>query len=242
MKKKILLVIVLVLLSLTLATPVLAADPPGMDVDVDIVTPGDVDLDMEITSGGDVDITIDGVDFQDAAAAAYAALHAVGGISGGIDLNDFIRHFYWRIAPYENAINQNASVINFLGEAQAKLISEYQAVSDELKNSNDLTDGEIAGLNDKLEQIGIALGEVGNNLITANTKNEAMVAGLQSQLDTMNEEFASEQAAQNTNIQGNADFSNQIIAWVSQYLVILASVVVASLIIGIAGLVKACRR
>jgi len=230
------------LLVAMLAMPVLAADPPGLDVDIDIVTPGDVDLDMQINSGGDVDITIDGVDFQDAAAAAYAALHAVGGISGGIDLNDFIRHFYWRIAPYENAINQNAAVINMLGDANVKLISEYQAVSDKLRNSDDLTDSEISALNDRLDGIGDVLDEVAANLSSAYTENEAMVEELQFQVNELNTGIATEQAVQDAAIESNAGALLLTLAWASKCLIILASVVLASLIIGIIGLVKVCKK
>lgn len=68
MKKGMTVVAVVLITLLLMATPVLAQDPPGMEVDVDIYTPGDADVDIGIDAGGDVSVTIDGTDINEALA------------------------------------------------------------------------------------------------------------------------------------------------------------------------------
>ena len=134
--KKLLLIPMLILVLVLFATPVLAADPPDMDVDIGIGTPGDVDLDVGINAGGDVDITIDGVDFKQTANTASSALNRANDAwhrqdGGAINSADWYNYWYKEMAPVGDAINQLNGMMNFVMGAEAKLIEgDYIVVVD----------------------------------------------------------------------------------------------------------------
>lgn len=136
--KRRLAIILLVLVCLALnATPVFAADPPGTEVDVVVVTPGDVDLNVGINAGGDVDVTIDGVDFkQTTATANYAASKAQDAYNrtrNAFTPWDF--QYYWNmeVGPYVmGQIAELQGLTMLLLDAEAKLIEGHELTKEEI--------------------------------------------------------------------------------------------------------------
>ena len=137
MKKLFLVPILLVILSLV-ATPVLAVDPIGTEVEVIVITPDAVDLDVKVVAGGDVDVTIDGVDFkQTANLARQAYVDANRPTNGAFDF----RYYYWTVTEVGRDVvdqfNRIWQTINLLIESQAKMILELEAANariDELES------------------------------------------------------------------------------------------------------------
>ncbi len=239
MRKLILIIPLALLIVGLLGTPILADDPPDTEVDITVASPGDIDVDMELNSGGDTNITIDGVDFQDAASTAYSAWQAIGNIHGGIDYNDFMRYFYQRITPYENAIVQNSQIVSLLGEAQAKLITEHQTLVEELNSSQELTEEELEVLNTRLQ-------EVNSAIVSINTELDKSISSLETSLTTrissIEEQQASRDSVQNSAIEDNRDFSESVMSWAEDNITVLFYLVGGSLLLAMIGLVKAFRR
>lgn len=138
--KRIITAIVLGILLLVLATPVLASDPTGMDVDVAVVTPGDVDLDVDIDAGGDVGVTIDGTSYPEAIGVAINDAWYGGGRSP-IDKIDWYRYWNTEIEPYYNLLVNHDSFLGILAEAQAKLIQEEELTQSDIDTLMDAIDG-----------------------------------------------------------------------------------------------------
>lgn len=124
MKKVFLTVISVLMLLVLYASPAFAQDPPDLDVDIGIGTPGDVDLDIGINAGGDVDITVDGVDFKATAALAQSAYNQAHYNPPTNHKWDYV--YYWRITGIgdriEGQIAELQQISSLLLEANAKLI------------------------------------------------------------------------------------------------------------------------
>lgn len=119
--KKIFLVVISVLMLLMLcASPAFATDPPDIEVDVTVVTPGNVDLDVEINAGGDVDVTVDGVDLKETAALAQSAYNQANYNPPTNLMWDYT--YYWQITG--------------IGPQIERQIAELQQISSILLNSN----------------------------------------------------------------------------------------------------------
>lgn len=123
--------ILAIILFMGFATPVLASDPSGIDVNVDVVTPGDVGLDVDIDAGGDVDVTIDGTSYPDAMYSAIEEAMANGG-RGAIDKIDWYRYWNKEIEPYYNLLVNHDAFLAILSDAQAKLIQEEELTQNDI--------------------------------------------------------------------------------------------------------------
>jgi len=137
--KRLYLIPILVMVLLLIATPVFAADPSGMEVDVVVVAPGDVDLDVGINAGGDVDVTVDGVDFKQTAGTALAAYNRANEAyhrqdGGAINSADWYRYWNKEMAPIGDAINNINGVILLIADAEAKLIQGHELTTEELSS------------------------------------------------------------------------------------------------------------
>ncbi len=157
MKKFLLLIPVLLVIFLVHATPVLAYDPPDMDVDIGIDTPGDVDLDVNVSAGGDVEVTVDGVDFKQTARMAREAYSKATAPTNF--LWDY--SYYWQISGIgpgiEREIAELQELAKLLLDAEAKLIQEHELTKDELSairtavSSLDEANAEVAAALDSLD-------------------------------------------------------------------------------------------
>ncbi len=203
-----------VTMSILWAAPVFAADPPGMDVDVTVVTPGDVDLDVGIIAGGDVDITIDGVDFKQTAAIAQSAYNAAHSPHNG--LFDFT--YYWHLSGIGGQLSAQLSELrnmsNVLLSAEAKLIEGSKFTGAEIsiiRESVDSLESETAGLFTALQEADTDTAatlaslqerdeEIWNQLMygaeyhislleVRATAQDARIAGLEAQAETLSAEL-----------------------------------------------------
>jgi len=150
LKKLLLTLLLVVTMSIVWAVPAFAADPPGMDVDVTVITPGDVDLDVAIVAGGNVDVSIGGVDIRDAIAAA--GYHAPEN-----RLWDY--SYYWNLSGIgpriEGQIAKLGNLSTMLLDASAKLIEGHQFTRAEIsyiQKSIDSLESETAGLLTALQE------------------------------------------------------------------------------------------
>jgi len=120
----------------TLTTPVLADDPPDMDVDIGIATPGDANVDIDVQAGGDLNVSVNGEGLatdQMVQDAYQNAINAIRNATSGGAINS---HDWWRykskyLDPMFSELYQNAGITNdqlaaTMG-AVAKLIQETQS-------------------------------------------------------------------------------------------------------------------
>ena len=123
--KKIRLSVLAIILSVFLLVPsvAFAQSPPGIDVDIDIGTPGDADVDIDISAGGDVDVTVDGVDFKATAGLAQSAWDSANAPTN--HLWDF--GYYWELSGIgprvEGQISELQQMAGIMLNANAKLIT-----------------------------------------------------------------------------------------------------------------------
>lgn len=117
------------LLTVSFASPVFAADPPGTEVNVGVVTAGDVDLDVGITAGGNVNVTVGGVDLQLTAAMARDAYEKANSPHDGF----FDFNYYWNRTGIggwvSNTFDNVWQAIELIINAQAKLIQELESAN-----------------------------------------------------------------------------------------------------------------
>ena len=137
-KKLLLIIPVILILSLLFASPAFAVDPPDTQVDVTVVTPGDVGLNVDINAGGDVTAIVDGVDLHQTAATAQSA-SAMAWDSwqkwvGADFMSDYV--YYWKITGIgpmvEGRLAELEALAGLLTNAQAKVIQGYQLTNEEV--------------------------------------------------------------------------------------------------------------
>ena len=172
MKKILMVLAAVLLLSVAFASPVFAADPPGMDVDIVVVTPDDVDLDIGINAGGDVDIVIDGVDYKQVAETAQDAYNKAW--SSGFTTGDF--WIYWNLSGIGSMVN--AQLAELQGLAGVLLNAEAMLIE-----GHELTKGDIADIRKTLALANEATAETSNRLTEINTITLESLAELQAQVD-----------------------------------------------------------
>ena len=140
--KKLFVIPLMILLVLLWVAPVLASDPPDVDVDIGVSTPGDVDLDVGINAGGDVDVTVDGVDFKQTAATAQEAYDRA--FAPRYAMRDYT--YYWNITGIgpriEGQIADLQEVSALLANAESRLIQGHE-----------LTTQDIEGISQSLGQV-----------------------------------------------------------------------------------------
>lgn len=155
MKKRVLAIFLVIVVSLLIATPCFATDPPDTDVDVTVVTIGDVDLGVDIYAGGSVSVVVGGYDMSQIASQisqtqnAFNQFKQTYGI-GLVDIYTFGQHWDKKMQPYNGLINNMQSVLAILSEAQAKLIQGYQ-----------LTNGEVSSIRVALSSLSNTVKELG---------------------------------------------------------------------------------
>jgi hypothetical protein len=162
MKKSILTAMVIGVITSLVATPVFADDPPDLEVDVNVVTPGDAGLNVDIDAGGDVDVTVDGVDFKDTAATAQAAYDKVFTHIitpwPSMSINEY--KYLWNASGLNSSVSSSVNVLqsqlyelqnisSLLAEAEARLISEQG----KLIAGQELNEEEIAEINTVLSSL-----------------------------------------------------------------------------------------
>ena len=158
--KRVIVVTVVAVLLLCFATPILADDPPGMEVDIGVSTPGDVDLNVDINAEGNVDVTIDGVDLQQTAGLAQEAYNKAN------EPKNFLwdYSYYWQLSGIgpmvEGQLNQLNGLTNLLINAQAKLIQgqlltgdEVGAISREIEDAKASNAASIAEINILMQKL-----------------------------------------------------------------------------------------
>jgi len=131
------------------ATPVFAADPPDIEVDIDILIPGDADVSVDITAGGDVSLWVDGYDLDEVAGTAYSASQGVYDINsrGSWNAYDVSKYVAETLAPIIAALQSHNIAVGILSSAQAKLITEKQITDSNLLyavNQIEALDGKTA--------------------------------------------------------------------------------------------------
>ena len=200
MKKIISITILVLLLSVVFAAPVLATEPPGMDVEVNIGTPGDVDLDIGVDAGGDVDITVDGVDFKQTASLAQSAYNAATKpINAMWDYS-----YYWNvtgIGPHvEGQMNELWGVANLLLDANAQLIQGFE-----------LTSADVAGIQTALSQLGSTDSDTAATIVSMQDRDDVIWDHLMNGAEyhiLLLEDRATEQDAAILALQGQVDYLN----------------------------------
>ena len=141
--KKLIIVLLMLLMVICFASPVLASDPPGMDVDIVVSTPGDVDMGIGIDAGGDVNVTVDGVDFQSVAGAAYAAYQRAFGNTGALSGWEEWYANWLKMGGDEIilALVNHENALDMLATSQVGLIQHSQGAENAISAiSQDLTD------------------------------------------------------------------------------------------------------
>lgn len=221
--KKLLIAIMLALITLGIATPVLAQDP--MQVDVGVVTGGDVNVGVNVNAGGSVNVDVNGVDLQDTASTAQSAYDKA--FAPTDHLNDF--SIYWRVsgigAQVEGQIAQLQGIVQLLIGSQAKLIQENGGNKDTLTGL--LADTQSLGT--QLEQIASevqSLQSEDTDLKAQDDKTwnqlmngaEAHLAILQSKTEDMAQQIA-DQNATISDLQSQLDAANSNYAVLYDYTV-----------------------
>ena len=137
MRRLILLLAISLVCIVCFAAPVMAADPPDTNVNVNVASGGDVDLNVGISSGGNVNVTVDGTDFDDIMGLAQDAYWKSTEPRNG--LWDF--RYYWQRTGIGDAVQsafaQIWSAIDTLFASNAKLIEELNTANsriDDLEN------------------------------------------------------------------------------------------------------------
>lgn len=129
-------VLILAIMSITFATPVFADDPPGVDVSIGIVTPGNVDLDVGVDAGGNVNVTVDGVDLQQTASIAWNAYNKA--FEPQNTMADY--SYYWKLTGIGPMVEGRLAALEGLSSllmtAQAKLIQGYTLTNEEVTSIN----------------------------------------------------------------------------------------------------------
>ena len=155
MKRLLLLPIVILVMCLS-ATPVLAADPPDMDVDIDVYTPGDANVDISAQAGGDLNVSVNGEGLatdtmvQDAYNSALAAVrNATSG--GAINSHDWWRYKSKYLDPLFADLFQNANVTNEQLSTTMNAVAHLIAVSEVTAEVNSEQDERISGIGSDLE-------------------------------------------------------------------------------------------
>ena len=255
--KKLLLIPVLLVVLLLSATPVFAGDPPpGTEVDVTVVTPGDVDLDVGINAGGDVDITIDG--------AKYPPDNSLSG--GAWGQGDVLSWWGVESQYIQATFRQMQHTIDLLAVAGAKLISE-QALTveeleeldvalDEVANLVESTDASINALQESTETSIVALQsrdtEIWNQLMYGAEAHiviledrvdsqETEISELQSQTVALSNDFSARLEASRVDYANLLNYVDYLQKQYLYYFWILGGVAVALAIIGLVW-VKIFRR
>jgi len=203
MKRMILITILTLLASMLLVTPVLGADPPGMNVDINIGTPSDVDLDMDINARGYVDITIDGVDFKETAYLAQSAYNVATKPQNRM----WDYGYYWQVSGIgpmvEGQLNQLNGAVGLLLDASAALIQGRELTGTDITNIRagldilsqaDIGASEaISALQDRNEAIWNQLmngAEYHIGLLEIQAaEQQTEIVGLQTQVDTISAEL-----------------------------------------------------
>lgn len=145
--KKLVMAICVVVLFVFSATPVFADDPPGIEVDIDVVTPDDVTLGVDVTAGGDVDVVIDGTSYPEAidnSISSFAdGMYGTGAeFRPPIDKIDWYYYFNKEMKPYAELLKTHNSILGLLADAQAGLIQ-----------GQELTDGQVALLVSLIDEL-----------------------------------------------------------------------------------------
>ena len=165
--KKLLLIIPLVLiLSLLFASPAFAVDPPDTQVDVTVVTPGDVGLNVDINACGDVTANIGGIDLSQTAATAQSASAMAWDSwqkwANANFMSDYI--YYWKITGIgpmvEGRLAELEALAGLLVNAQAKVIQGYQLTNEEVANITTSLENVKESTGVSFNSINAAIGEL----------------------------------------------------------------------------------
>jgi len=140
--KKLATILVVCVMGVLCVTPAFAADPPDIEVDIDILTPGDADVSVDITAGGDVDLWVDGYDLDEVAGTAYNASEGVSRIEnrGSWNANDVKKYVAETLAPLIAALQSHDIAVSIMSSAQARLITETQSTGYNLVATANMVD------------------------------------------------------------------------------------------------------
>ncbi len=166
--KRLLLLPVAVLALCLFATPVLAADPPGMDVDISIVTPGDADVGIDVQAGGSSSIIVDGVDFKHVEGMANQAWLRANEPS--FTMWDF--GYYWERTGlkeyYDQQLAEYYQMLDILAIAQVQLIGateEGQANIAQVALTLDSLDSNVVSMSSEIASLQGQAEETWNQLM-----------------------------------------------------------------------------
>lgn len=135
MKRKIIALILSVIMLTAFAIPVLADDPSGMDVDIDVVSGGDIDVGIDLNAGGNIDVSVngEGLATDGDIAGIWAGLGGTSGMGGPASYGSPEVHYYiyWNyIVPMRADIANIYSGLDLTIDGLAKLILEISAQED----------------------------------------------------------------------------------------------------------------
>lgn len=175
MKRVLVSIILVIVLSLIFTVPVMADDPPDTDVDIGIITPGDVTVGIGIDAGGSVVITVNGYNLDQIASQISSIAQALYSLyQAGFITDAYLQNFYSQI-----------------------IAPQFEQIDDTLTSQNGTITYQGEELNSQGAQLNISLQAIALLILSDNATRQN-VMDLATGLDTINQDRqAGDEALQN---------------------------------------------